>query len=67
MFISNDIQFKQEQYNDLLREAEKERLIRSLFNREAKSSVVETVRHFLAEKIEAGRDAVLLMRLKNAS
>jgi len=67
MFGANDFEFKQEQYKDLLREADKERLVNRLFTREEKPSVVETIREFLVDKIEASKDAVLLMRLNNAN
>ena len=67
MFGLNDYQAKREQYNDFLRQAEKERLISSITGRREHPSIFEGLREFFAEKVEDSKHSSLVMKLRNAN
>ena len=66
MFGLNDFQAKREQYNDFLRQAEKERLINSITGRRERPSLFDGLREFFAEKIEDSKHSSLVMKFRNA-
>jgi len=66
MFIANDYALKQEQYQDLLREAEKERLIRQVMTRGEGARVWPRIRTLFAAVIDAGKHTPLPVSVRNA-
>lgn len=62
MFGLNDFQVKREQHLDFLREAEKERLIRSVLGRRERPTLIADIREFVAAKIEDSRLSSLKVR-----
>ena len=62
MFGFNDFQVKREQYLDFVREADKERLIRSLLGRRERPALLAGIREFVAEKIEDSKLSMLKVR-----
>jgi hypothetical protein len=66
MFNFNDFHVKQEQHRDFLREAAKERLIRSVQGRPERPNLLAGIREFVAEKIEDGKYSSWMMKFRNA-
>ena len=62
MFGFNDFQVKREQHLDFLREADKERLIRSVLGRRERPAFWAGIREFVAEKIEDSKLSALKVR-----
>lgn len=62
MFGLNDFQVKREQYQDFLREADKERLIRSVLGRRERPALLDGIREFVATKIEDSKLSMLKVR-----
>jgi hypothetical protein len=66
MFIANDYELKKEQYKDLLREAEKERLIRQVSENREKSANSQKEGGLLLKVFHAEKHSPALMSFKNA-
>ena len=66
MFIANDYELKKEQYKDLLREAEKERLIRQVSENRKKSANPQRMGGLLFKVFHAEKRSPASMSFKNA-
>ena len=66
MFIANDYELKKEQYKDLLREAEKERLIRQVSENREKSANSQKVGGLLLKVFHAEKHSPASISFKNA-
>lgn len=62
MFGLNDFQVKREQHLDFLREADKDRLIRSVLGRRERPALLADIREFVATKIEDSKLSSLKVR-----
>jgi hypothetical protein len=66
MFVANDYELKKEQYKDLLREAEKERLIRQVSENRERSANSQRIGGLLSKVFHAEKHSPTLMSFKNA-
>ncbi|MBN1991869.1 MAG: hypothetical protein JW953_04150 [Anaerolineae bacterium] len=66
MFIAHDYELKREQYRDLLREAEKERLIKLLAGGSNRPEEKENLENLFAGMAGAAKRSVLIAKLRNA-
>ena len=66
MYLENGYGFKKAQYQDLLREAERERLINQLQARREGTEVWQRISDVWSDVVEAGRRVPVMMKLRNA-
>ena len=67
MFMSNGDGFKREQYKDMLREAEKQRLINQLLAHREGAAVWQRAGDFVSDVFDNVKHASLVMKLRNAN
>ena len=66
MYLENGYGFKKAQYQDMLREAEKERLINQLMARREGAAVWQRINDVWSDAVDAGKRVPMMMKLRNA-